>query len=173
MSEMNEHEEGEIVDLDTCSKKKSILIAAGITAALGFVGYSYLFLCIHYIIGGFAAAGGFAKRHSITISAGTGAKLGAVSSFLGMLVAFTVFAIVFYNGFSEADFETAREEILQKFYEDGQPEAAEFAENLSLEQVRPLVVGVMLAAGSALSLILGALGGVIGASVFKKGPRAQ
>ncbi|MDQ8181850.1 hypothetical protein [Pelagicoccus sp. SDUM812005] len=173
MSEMNEREEEQIVDLDTCPKKKSILIAAAITAVLGFVGYSYLFLCIHYIIGGFAAAGGFAKRHSISISAGTGAKLGAVSSFLGMLVAFTVFAIVFYNGFAEADFETAREEILRKFYEDGQPEAAEFAENLTLEQVRPLVVGVMLAAGSALSLILGALGGVIGASVFKRGPQAR
>ncbi len=173
MSEMNEHEEGEIVDLDTCSKKKSILIAAAITAVLGFVGYSYLFICIHYIIGGFAAAGVFAKRHSITISSGTGAKLGAVSAFLGMLVAFGVFAYVFYNGFAQADFDTAREELLRKFYEDGQPEAAEFAENLTLEQVRPLVVGVMLAAGSLLSIILGAVGGVIGANLVKKGPRAQ
>ncbi len=170
---MNENEEEEIVDLDTCSKKKSILIAAAITAVLGFVGYSYLFLCMHYIIGGFAAAGSFAKRHQISFTAGTGAKLGAVSSFLGMLVAFTVFAIVFYNGFAEADFETAREEILRQFYEDGQPEAADLIENMTLEQVRPLVVGVMLAAGSLLSLILGALGGIIGASVFKKGPLAR
>lgn len=173
MSDMNEHEEGEIVDLDTCSKKKSILIAAAITAVLGFVGYSYLFLCMHYIIGGFAAAGSFAKRHQISFSAGTGAKLGAVSAFLGMLVAFSVFAIVFYNGFAAEDFEVAREELLQKLYEDGQPEAADIVENLTLEQVRPLVVGVMLAAGSLLSLILGALGGIIGSSVFKKGPRAQ
>ncbi|MDQ8187304.1 hypothetical protein [Pelagicoccus sp. SDUM812002] len=173
MSDINEQEGGEIVDLDNCSKKKSILIAAAITAVLGFVGYSYIFLCMHYIIGGFAAAGSFAKQHKISFTAGTGAKLGAVSSFLGMLVAFAVFAIVFYNGFSETDFETAREEILRQFYEDGQPEAAEFAENLTLEQVRPLVVGVMLAAGSVLSLILGALGGVIGSSVFKKGPLAR
>lgn len=170
---MNEHEEGEIVDLDTCSKKRSILIAAAITAVLGFVGYSYLFLCIHYIIGGFAAAGGFAKRYSITISASTGAKLGAVSSFLGMLVTFTILIILFYNGVADGGIEEVREEMLQRLYEDGNAEAADWLEEFSLDGLRFFIVSVFVAAGAALSLILGALGGVIGASVIKKGPLAQ
>ncbi len=173
MSDKNEQEEGEIVDLDTCSKKKSILIAAAITAVLGFVSYSYIFLCMHYIFGGFAAAGGFAKRYSITIPAGTGAKLGAVSAFLGMLVTFSIFIVLFYNGVADEMIEQFRGEMLQRLYEEGRAEAADWFETFSLDRIRLLIVFAFVAAGSALSLILGALGGVIGASVFKKGPLAQ
>lgn len=173
MSEANEHEEGEIVDLDSFSKRKSILIAAAVTAVLGLVGYSYMLLCIHFVIGGFAAAGHFAKRYSISFSSIIGAKLGALSAFLGMLVAFVVFAIAFYTGFTEEDFEPLREQILQTLYEDGQPEAAEYAENMTLEQVRPLILGAMVTIGSVVSLLLGALGGIIGAAMFKRGPEAK
>ncbi|MBK1877903.1 hypothetical protein [Pelagicoccus mobilis] len=173
MSDLNEREEDEIVDLDSCAKKKSIFIAAAVTAVLGLVGYSYMLLGIHFVIGGFAAAGHFAKRHSISFSSMIGAKLGALSAFLGMLVSFTVFAIVFYTGFTEEDFEPLREQILQTLYEDGQPDAAEYAENMTLEQVRPLILGAMITVGSVVSLLLGALGGVIGAAMFKRGPEAK
>lgn len=173
MSELNEGEGEEIVDLDGCSKKKSILIAAAVTAVLGMVGYSYMLLCIHFVIGGFAATGHFAKRYSISFSSMIGAKMGALSAFLGMLVSFSIFAIVFYTGFTEEDFEPLREEILQTLYQDGQPEAAEFAENMTLEQVRPLILGAMITVGSVVSLLLGALGGVIGSSMFKRGPEAK
>jgi len=173
MSELNQYEEDEIVDLDTCSKRKSILIAVVVTAVLGLVPYSYMLLCFHYVIGGIAATGLFAKQHCISFSGTVGAKLGALSSFLGMLVVLLFFVYRFYTGFTEEDFEPLREQILQTLYEDGQPEAAEYAETMTLEQVRPLILGALVTVGSVVSLLLGALGGVIGSALFKRGPEAK
>ncbi|EDY83261.1 hypothetical protein VDG1235_2886 [Verrucomicrobiia bacterium DG1235] len=173
MSELNEHEEQEIVDLDTCSRKKSILIASGITVLLGFVGYSYIFLCIHYVLGGIAASGHFAKRHSISFSSGTGAKLGALAAFFGMLPILALIVFFLYTGFGETEFEQVREEIVRTMYEDGNPEAAEFAEKAELSELKPGITAVVAVLGTSLSLLLGSIGGVIGANLFKKGPEAR
>lgn len=173
MSEFNESQEGEIVDLDNCSKKKSILIGALVALLLGFVHYSYLFFFIHFVIGGLAGAGHFAKRHSISITGGTGLKIGAVSAFLGMLPVL-VFVIGFlYTGFGDAEFETVREEIVRTMYEDGNPEAAEYAENAVLADLKPAIAVAFAAAGSVFSLVLGSFGGLLGSALFKKGPLAQ
>ncbi len=164
--------EDEIVDLDTCSKRKSILIAVAITAVLGFVPYSYPLLCGHFFLGGFAAAGHFAKLHRITISFGRGAKMGSLSAFLGMAVAFPiVFAFPLLNTSEEAWQEMA-DSLSQSFYERGQPEAVEVIQKALPPENIGFVVFSLFILLSVFAVLLGALGGGLGASLFKKGPQA-
>ncbi|MBC2606358.1 hypothetical protein [Pelagicoccus albus] len=173
MSELLERDEDEIVDLDTCSQKKSIALAAAITAVLGFVGYSYLFLCIHFVIGGLAAAGHFAKRFGITISIFTGVKMGAISSFLGMLITFVAFPLWALPSITDEEWAKLREEFIRQAYESGQPEAAEVGERIFVsDNATMFLVGIFIA-GTVLSLVLGSLGGMLGATFFKKGPEAK
>lgn len=173
MNDPMQRDEDEIVDLDTCSKRKSVLIAAAITTLLGFVGYSYIFLCIHYVIGGVAAAGHFANRHRITVSSLTGAKLGAVAAFCGMLIFYVAFPLWYLPSVPEEQWTELREQVIKQAYESGQPEAAEAAGSLfTSDNVPMFLVGILVVLTLA-SLLLGALGGVIGASLFKKGPAAR
>lgn len=172
MRDSNETE-NEIVDLDACPKMKSIIIAMVVTGVLGFVGYSYLFLCIHYVIGGLAASGHFAKRHQISFSALVGAKLGAISSFFGMCLTYVGFPLWALPAISDEEWTLIREEFIKQAYESGQPEAAEVGETLFVsDNVSMFLIGIFVA-GTLLSLMLGALGGLIGASFFKKGPEAK
>lgn len=173
MNDPTLRDENEIVDLDTCSKKKSLLIAAAITTLLGFVGYSYLFLCIHYAIGGVAAAGHFANRHRVTLTSLSGAKLGAVAAFCGMLVFYVAFPLWYLPSVPEEQWMEMREQVIKQAYESGQPEAAEVAGSLfTSDNVPMFLIGIFVVLAFA-SLLLGALGGVIGAALFKKGPVAQ
>lgn len=173
MSDIYQREELEIVDLDTCSKKKSILIGVAITAVLGFVPYSYLFLGIHFLLGGVAAAGHFAKRYSVTISAFTGVKLGALASLLGMLTTFVAYPLWALPTITDDEWTMVREQVMKQSYEQGRPEAADFAEKFLVADNVTLFLVVVFVMGFGFSLLLGSLGGLIGSAVFKKGPEAQ
>ncbi|MDQ8204803.1 hypothetical protein [Pelagicoccus sp. SDUM812003] len=173
MSDLTDNEnEVEIVDLDTCSKKKSILIGALVTLLLGLVPFSYVLLLGHYLLGGLAAVGHFAKRHKITIAGFQGVKIGAMAAFLGMLPAFGLFSYQAMQ-LTEEDIAPIREEAVQDAYESGQPEAVEVLEKLMVVDNIPSMLGVCFVIVGLGSLALGSLGGLIGASVFKKGPLAQ
>lgn len=173
MSEPTKEDEVEIVDVDTCSKKKSILLATGVTILLGLVPYSYMLLLGHYVLGGLAAAGHFASRYKISISFAQGAKLGAISAFLGMLVVYVAFPLWLLPRVSDEEWAQLTEQMVKEAYESGRPEVAEAAQNLFVPENVPMFLIGLLVAGTFASLLLGALGGGLGSAFFKKGPPAQ
>ncbi len=173
MNESLSEEIPEIVDLDTCSRKKSVLIGAAFALVLSLVPYSYMFLCCHYAVAGFAGAGHFANRYQVTISPFQGAKLGALSAFVGMLVFYVAVPLWVLPSVTDEQWAEASEPFVQDAYERGQPEAAKMIESfMGADSVSTMLV-VMFVVLFLASLALGSLGGVMGAVFLKKGPPAQ
>lgn len=172
MSQEIEEESLEVVDLDSLSGKKSIAIAAAVTFLLGMVPYSYMLFCLHYLLGGLAAAGHFAKRHGVTIGLFQGAKLGAISATLGMLVAY-LFPFFMMPQVTDEEWAEISEQFVNEAYASGNPEAADVIEKMLVADNVSMFLTVMLVIGLLASVILGALGGMLGSSLFKRGPLAQ
>ncbi len=163
----------QVVDLDTCPKKKSIVIGAAVTLLLGFVPYSYVFLMCHYFFGGMAAAGHFARRHRVSISAFQGVKLGVMSSMIGMLVFFVAVPLWLLPSVTDEQWAEVSEQLVKDAYESGQPEAADIAQDfLKSENVPTMLIGMFVVLLIS-ALCLGSLGGLVGSAAFKSGPPAR
>lgn len=172
MSELQEREEGQIVDLDTCPKGKSILVGAAITAILSIASFGIPSLGLPYILGGFAAAGHFAVRHKITIKAWQGIKLGIIACLLGGLVGL-VRPVIQLMSMTEADWKEQADMLSQDAYESGMPEFADAIQELYTAENIPLFLGGMLIIVLVSGVVLGTLGGLLGSAFLKKGPLAQ
>lgn len=173
MNEANEHEEDEIVDLDSCSKKKSVLLGSLVGVLLSLVPISFLILILPYTLAGLAAVAHFTKRHTVTISSGTGAKIGALAAVIGMVPILILTISVFMTGGIDEQFEQLRHQYIKEAYENGSPQLAEAAEGLNLDDAMPLIligVGFLL---TAVSLLEGAIGGLLGAAMYKRGNLAK
>lgn len=162
----------EIVDIDSCPKTKSVLLGAGVACALGFVPFSYPFF-LHYIIGGFAVAAHFAKRHRVTLSGGQGAKLGALGALGGMLAFFVIGPLWYLPSIPKETWDKLSQEMIDQSYAKGRVEVAQLLESVDLSSmVTSMLIGMFLIF-LVLSLALGALGGSFGAMLFKRGPEAM
>ena len=166
--------EDEIVDLDDFPKTKSVLLGAGLVVLLnllvGVIGFQFL-CCMNLALGGFTVVSHFTKSNGISVTSGTGAKLGLMGTLIGSLVVWCIALLVMPN--KAEQIEQQRDQVIQQFQEPGNEQAIEMVERI----LRPENAGFFVLADFAMlvlgAVLLGSLGGMIGASLSRKGPEAR
>jgi hypothetical protein len=160
------------------SKTQSILLGAAVAAVLtianlflatggGQTGQylAGLVCCLSAVAGAGVAVWHYTSTHNLTISAGTGAGLGALACAGGYLIAYVVGEGLQAVGVLPSDAEVverARQQLLDQGMDPAQVEQA--------MQFSELTTGVLGAVINVVVLaILGAVIGAIAAAVFKKG----
>jgi hypothetical protein len=150
------------------SKTQSILLAGvaiGVAAAL----FSLIpmagscLACIAYLCAGLLAVWHYTNTHQVTITGGQGAGIGALAGIVAMIVA----SILGYLFMAIGLAPNWQDMMMQQLEASGmdpeqQEQMAEFFSS-------PLVWVGFILLGLVLYAIIGAIGGAIGASVFKKG----
>ena len=166
----------EVVDLDSCSKLRSVLVGGGVTAALSFVP---VLPTAHLIVGGLIAVGFFTKTYQIAIKRRVGAGIGLMAVALGTTVSYPFSPEVsFVLALQDAEFAAAqKEQMVKALYQEGSAKMAQFWEKNFPEVLEAELVPWVLGFGYVFVLvfvsIFGALGGALGAMIFRKGRVAQ
>ncbi len=151
------------------SKANAILFGA-LTAALlstSYLGWVNMLCCAGVIAGGMVAVWKYTDEHKLTLTMGQGASLGFTAAILGALIALVVTTVLRLIGIRD-------DLAMSQFWMD------RFADKMTPEQLdqmqvqmdqSPLATSLSWKAllGLAVSGAFGALGGLIGAQVFKKG----
>lgn len=148
-------------------KSQSIILAG---AAVG-IGAAILNLvptvggciaCLAYLGAGILAVWHYTDRHQLTLKGGQGAGLGALAGVLAGIVAF-VLQLLFQTIGLAPDWREAMEEGFANSNMDP-AQIDEIMQTMS----SPLVMVGLVVVGLILNAVIGAIGGVIGASLFKK-----
>lgn len=129
--------------------------------------------CIPAILGGLIAAAHYASTNSLTLALGTGAKLGALAGVVAALVSgalgFLLRMLGVLPSVSEMQVQQ-REKLIEQGLTDQQIEQAmRWGEMMSgtVGQIVAVVIACIVFA------LIGALGGLIGASMFKRGSTTE
>lgn len=149
--------------------KQSILLGA---LVVGLLSTSYLSLvnllcCLGVIAGALAAVWHYTDTNELTIATGKGAGLGAMAGLGGALIALVLNLVLILVGIRH---DLAVTEFLINSFGGGMP--PEQLEQLEAQLEAPFEIGPYLLngmVGFAVSAAFGAIGGAIGAKVFKKG----
>ncbi len=150
------------------NKSQSIFLAGaaiGVLAAiLGLIpAIGSCLACIAYICAGVLAVWHYTDRHQLTVKGGQGAGMGALAGIVAMAVASIISFLFMAIGLTPP----LRQLIEDQLDSSGMDPAQ--AEQIMEMTSSPLfIIGVFLVA-LVIYAILGAIGGAIGASVFKKG----
>ena len=150
-------------------KQQSIIlggIVAGIlsTSSLGFLNF---LCCMGIIIGALVAVWHYTDTHELTIPSGTGATIGVMVGIVAVVISFVLNLILIKAGINH---ETAVNEFILNTWGDSMPpeqiegiESQMNAEKGIVEYVLGIGIGLVF------SSVFGAIGGGIGAKMFKKG----
>ncbi len=150
------------------NKSQSIILAGaaiGVAAAiLGLIpAIGSCLSCIAYICAGLLAVWHYTDRHNLTLKGGEGAGLGALAGIVAMAVASILGFLFMAIGLTPPIRQVIEDQLDASGLDPAQ------AEQIMEMASSPLfIVGIFLVA-LVIYAILGAIGGVIGASVFKKG----
>lgn len=109
----------------------------------------------------------YTTNNSLTISAGTGASMGAVAGLIGIVVA-TILNLILIKAGVRSDLFIS-DFMINQFGDSIPPEALD---QMIEQQNTPITIGSYLKQGwigVLMGPVFGALGGMIGASVFKNG----
>jgi len=101
----------------------------------------------------------YTSTHNLTVPAGTGAGMGAISLVLGAIL----LSLVTWLLVSAGVMPDPQEIALEQMEREGMPQEQI---DLAMQFANPLISAAI---GAVLGAILGAIGGAIGASMFKKG----
>lgn len=149
--------------------KQSFILGGLITGLLStsYLGYINMLCCLGVLIGAVVTIWHYTDTNELTISTGTGAKYGVFSALIGLGIAFVLNLILMKMGINH---ETAINDfIIAKFGDNMPPEQIEAME-AAANQTKTAVDYVKgLAIGSLAFSAFGAIGGAIGAKMFKKG----
>lgn len=154
-------------------KTQSILIGGAVVAVLStsYIGFINCLCCLGVIIGSMTAVWHYTNTYSMTIPAGQGALLGLLAAVVGVVLATLVNYILINLGIRSD--QAIVEFILNRFADQMPPEQVDAME----EQLdAPITFGAYFVnglIGLVVSSIFGAIGGAIGAAVFKKGTDAS
>lgn len=152
-------------------QKNSVLLGALVVAILST---SYLSLinclcCLGVIIGSMTAVWHYTSTYGVTIELGHGALLGVLAAALGTLIATIANYLLVQMGL-DANAAIA-ETVISMFSDAMSPEQLDELRS-QLQNRQDVSFGQHLISGAfgiIIASLFGALGGVIGASVFKKG----
>lgn len=150
-------------------KKQSILMGALVA---GILSTSYLSLinilcCLGVIAGALVAVWHYTDSNELTIPTGTGAGLGAMAAIGGALIALVLNLVLIQVGIRH---DVAVTEFMLNSFGDSMP--PEQVEAMEAQIEAPFAFGPYMLnglIGFAVSAVFGAIGGAIGAKVFKKG----
>jgi len=150
------------------SKQQSILLG-GIVAGLlstSYLGLINLLCCAGVIIGALVAVWHYTDTHKLTIPAGQGAVIGLLAGLVGTVISLMLNYILIEMGIRSD--QAITQFILNSFGDSMPPEQYDaMAEQMNSEMTLSAYMANGLFA-AVISLVFGAIGGAIGASVFKK-----
>lgn len=118
--------------------------------------------CLFYVGAGIAAVWHYTDRHQLTIMGGQGAGLGALAGIVAGVVAFLLQLLFQVLGLAPSWRVAMQEQFDRSGMDPAQIE--EIMQTLS----SPLVMTGIILAGIVVDAVLGAIGGAIGASIFKR-----
>ena len=118
--------------------------------------------CLLYIAAGVVAVWHYTDRHQLTVKGGQGAGLGALAGLVAGAVAFVIQLLFQVIGLTPS----WRVQMEQQFERSGM-DPAQIEEILQTLSSPLVMVGIILA-GLVVDAVLGAIGGAIGASMFKR-----
>ncbi|MFQ5570825.1 MAG: hypothetical protein ACE5G0_14170 [Rhodothermales bacterium] len=154
-------------------KTQSIMLGSAVVAVLStsYLGLINCLCCAGVIIGAMVAVWHYTNTNELTIPTGEGAVMGLIAAVVGTVVAFVLNMILTSMGLG---LEAAIQEfVLDRFGDQMSPEQlADMEEQFEASSSlgARLVNGVI---GLAVSSVFGAIGGALGASLFKKGTDEQ
>lgn len=150
------------------NKSQSILlagaaigVAAPILALIPAVGSC--FSCIAYVCAGLLAVWHYTDRHNLTLKGGEGAGLGALAGIVAMAVASLLSFLFTAIGLTPPIRQVIEDQLDASGVDPAQ------AEQIMEMASSPLFIVAFFIVALIIYAILGAIGGVIGANVFKKG----
>lgn len=150
-------------------KKQSILLGSAVGAVLStsYLGMINCLCCAGIIAGAMVAVWHYTTNNELTISAGTGASMGAIVGIVAIVLAFFLNLILIKVGV-RSDL-VIQNFILDQWGDSMPPEAYDqMVEQMNSEMTfMAYLKGQWI--GFLVGPIFGALGGVIGAAMFKKG----
>ena len=149
--------------------KQSIILGALVSGILGtsYLGYINLLCCLGVIVGALVAVWHYTDTNEITIPTGKGAGLGAMAALGGALIALVLNFVLIQAGIRH---DLAGVEFMINNLGDSM--APEQLEAMEMQLEAPFQLGPYLLNGIfgfAISAAFGAIGGSLGAKLFKKG----
>lgn len=150
-------------------KLQSILIGGAVVAVLStsYLGFINCLCCAGVIVGAMTAVWHYANTNSLTIPSGEGAVIGMSAAVAGSVIAFFVNLILSSLGLGAE--QAIQNFILNMFADSMDPDQLAQMEE-QFEASSSFGARLMNGAiGVVIYAVFGAVGGVIGAAVFKKG----
>ncbi len=157
------------------SKNQSILLGALVSVVLGvvlaFIAYSGSMAgmvvggcggCLAAFVGPVIAVWHYTNTHNLTLPAGSGAGLGAITGVAGSVLSWAVTLVLRAVGVFPTAEEVARRS--SEMFGAGGTDVPDMSGSFMSSPIGELLIGLLVGA------IVGAIGGAIAASVFKKGP---
>jgi len=168
-------EESEIADFDALAARKSLLFGALTTFLLSFAPVVNFLCLLNTIGGGLVCVWHYTRSHAVSVTAKGGFKLAASAVFFGMAGVCAVLEIVLLST-GGLDMTGFKESYIEQMLSSGRPEQARMIEESFPDKLRGDEAGVIFALITIpflAALLGGAIGGPLGAALFKKGPVAQ
>ncbi len=139
----------------------AIGVAASILGLIPFVGSCLA--CIAYVGAGLLAVWHYTDRHQLTLKGGQGAGIGALAGIVAMVAASAIQLLLMAT-----DLRPSLEQIIADQLDTSGMDPAQVEQIMNMVESPFFIVGIVLVALVIYS-ILGAIGGAIGASTFKRG----
>lgn len=148
------------------SKTQSILLG-GLVAGLlstSYLGLINLACCAGVIIGAVVAVWHYTNTYNLTISGGQGAAMGALAAVIGAVIGGLLSYLLQFIGIPGV--QELFQGSFEQFLSEEQLEQLEAQQEMA-ENIGAVLLGIGI--NMLIYAIFGAVGGVIGANVFKKG----
>lgn len=150
-------------------KQQSVLLGSVVVALLStsYIGYINFICCIGVVIGAMVAVWHYTDAHRLTIPAGRGAVLGLQAGLIGAVIALVLNYVLIRMGIRH---DHAMVDLILNTLGDSLP--PEQLDEMIEQRDAPVRLTPYLMQGSLGVLLsggFGALGGAIGAALFKKG----
>ena len=151
------------------SKQQSIILGGLVVAVLStsYLSYINFICCLGVLSGAIVAVWHYTDTNELTISSRDGAVMGLLAALIGLVVASVLNFALIKMGIRH---DQAITQFILNSMGDSMP--PEQYDNMVEQMNAELTVGLMLkntAIGAIAYVIFGAIGGVIGAKMFKKG----
>ncbi|MEL7363842.1 MAG: hypothetical protein AAFN13_17325 [Bacteroidota bacterium] len=150
-------------------KQTSILIGGLVVTVLStsYLGFINFVCCLGVLVGAIVTVWHYTSTNTVTISGGDGAKMGVLAALIGLVASAVINYVLALVGLDATAF--VNQLVLDRFGDAMPPEQVAEIERQIADGPRISDVVTSLGVGSILYALFGAVGGVIGAALFKKG----
>jgi hypothetical protein len=154
---------------------KAMATGAALIFVVSFIPYASFSCCLPYLFAGLLAVHLYTSKYALTLSLGSGIKLGIFTCLMGGFAAWVVamaIRLIFDYQVGAKEGEALGLYMAEKM---GGPEAAKAArEAIAAQQSQGITVAQVLigiASVAVFSALSGLIAGALGAAIFKRGPQ--